>query len=164
MLNFEILSFEQTWADVHIKLLYFTLRRPVGTCQNVSKAIICASSAWRLGFLPRSWIILENLEFLAKILDFFHLLTRSWISFIRWQDPGFLRFLVHARVAFFWVFKDNCLWDIYRSCITLMQDFLVSLVKILVILAFVDKNSKFFLGIFSTILKNLAKSCEPCQD
>ena len=33
-----------------------------------------------LVFLPRSWIILDNLEFLAKILDFFHLLPRSWIS------------------------------------------------------------------------------------
>ena len=37
-----------------------------------------------LVFLPRSWIILDNLEFLAKILDFF----------ICCQDLGFLRFLV----------------------------------------------------------------------
>ena len=36
-----------------------------------------------LVFLPRSWIILDNLEFLAKILDFF----------ICCQDLGFLRFL-----------------------------------------------------------------------
>ena len=36
-----------------------------------------------LVFLPRSWIILDNLEFLAKILDFF----------ICCQDLGILRFL-----------------------------------------------------------------------
>ena len=36
-----------------------------------------------LVFLPRSWIILDNLEFLAKILDFF----------ICCQDLGFLTFL-----------------------------------------------------------------------
>ena len=45
-----------------------------------------------------------------------------------------------------------------------MQDFLVSLAKMLVFLAFVAKNFKNFLGSFSTILKNLAKSFEPCQE
>ena len=38
-----------------------------------------------------------------------------------------------------------------------MKDFLVPLVKILVILAFVAKNSQNFIGFLSTILKNLAK-------
>ena len=31
-----------------------------------------------LVFLPRSWIILDNLEFLAKILDFLDFLPKSW--------------------------------------------------------------------------------------
>ena len=42
--------------------------------------------------------------------------------------------------------------------------FLGSLAKILDSLGFLAKNSKNFLGFLSTILKNLAKSCEPCQE
>ena len=45
-----------------------------------------------------------------------------------------------------------------------MQDFLVSLAKILDNLGFVAKNSKNFHGFLSTILKNIAKSCKPCQE
>ena len=34
-----------------------------------------------LAFLPRSWMIVDNLEFLPKILDFLKFLPRScWIS------------------------------------------------------------------------------------
>ena len=53
---------------------------------------------------------------------------------------------------------------INRSCITLMQDLLVSLAKILAILGFLAKKSKNFFGFLSKIWKNLAKSCEPCHE
>ena len=46
-----------------------------------------------------------------------------------------------------------------------MQDFLVSLAKMLDVLDFVAKNSKNFLGFLSTILKNLANLAKNnCQD
>ena len=45
-----------------------------------------------------------------------------------------------------------------------MQAFLGSLAKILDSLGFLAKKSKNFLGFVSTILKNLANFCEPCQD
>ena len=45
-----------------------------------------------------------------------------------------------------------------------MQNFLVSLAKILAKVGFVANYPISFLGFLSTILKNRAKSCEPCQD
>ena len=87
-----------------------------------------------------------------------------YFCYIFWSSQVEVQMKAHAKLALFWVFKDNWFWNIYRSCIILMQDFLVSLAKILVILAFVAKNSKNFLGFLSTIMKSLANSCETCQD
>ena len=129
--------------------------------------------AWTRLFPTQSWFICipekdcKNHTFIRRKSGPFFSFQYVWFwplfhSFWSGQIEGQIK--AHARVAPFWVFNDNCLQDIYRSCITLMQAFLVSLAKVLVVFAFVAKNSKNFLGFLSTILKNLASSCELFQD
>ena len=80
-----------------------------------------------LVFLPKSWIILDNLEFLVKIVDFLFLLPRYWI---------FLVLLPRTPRNFLDFFPRS--WEIFQSLAYLAKYNCLDLGKIS------QKSKKFF--------------------